>query len=1311
MMLSRLHSLHRSSGLLAACLVFLLVPSFALSQYQDDDDCTAPEDCVCPLGLIEVYGQECCTCREPGFTIPPWEVVDLPPTGGGGGGIGYSPSPGGDYLGGSAPVPGGRSNGPRDVSSTGSAGAEVEPGLGHDTVLPAPCDPHQPGSCGDWRHGFVLSEHSGEFSIDATDLVVRGLVPDMDLPIFRRYRSRGQSEGSHLVGPGWDGLYNIRLSSLMQRDASSSQRRWTHFVLESGGSDRRVYRRMTSPHYDPSADYGAGLTPIPPDYHWETGRTADQLVMLSHPSEPDGDPHDFELRFRHGSRWLFETEYHEPVDDARDVESREGVDLYLGVISARLSRVSDRNGNTLDFIHHDDGRLKEIVDSRGATTTIAYCVLPDCIPEDELPPDWESPFVEPGEPLSRYHYRVREITDPTGRTVVYDYYPPTPGDLWGVTMGYLKSVTTPPVPGFPDGRTTTYVYDESQSVFSDGSLVRRLLSDNIIEIRNHLDEVVVRNVYDEYGTLRERPDPPPPSHAPYPHFHFRYGFDRVVRQETPTRDPATGALTYHATQHSYEELVVPWYWPKDVYQGGYLTTVTPVKTSYRQGPDGRVVENDFDRYNRKLEERVYTGFVPEAERWQPTTRDTARPDPGLKLRSDDPEAFVSQWRYQEQDGLLSYTTPSGRVTEYSYGRFRDARYRLIYNLATISQGSDIVSFLYDTSDPARPTWEEEYGGRFYNFVTGVGRAVGTGGTASRWTYYEYDDRGNLEKATRPSILDDVTDFEHDVHGRLTAQVLPPNGNGHRRRDEHFYGEDTTSPTWGWLERTVVDAEGLKLTTVIDRDAKGSPSIVTDPKGQQSSYEFNALRELVSQKSPTLKHGARIETRFFHDHEGRLERLEVDNLALDGLLVPELPAFVTRYDRDPLGRVVAESQLVATDDWVTSHRVLDGSGRVIEEWTPLAVSGEEPDAVLYRQHDERGLVLQELRRQERPLEPGAFEELITRFDYDEDGRVSKQHVGWDLSTVRVTEFEFDQHGNETWRRDPMGNEHFRERDVRGNVLVSAVLGELDDQPGGEHNVLLSYARAWYDPADRVRETHEYLFDPREIDGPVTDVAAPHSLGASTEVAISGIERAPNGQVTRTWGPGCEEVLHVPDTANRIVRQEDALGNHVISWLDANGNPEVVQHGWLSSDGTISKILHLQNEHDALDRLVATTRADGSRVELGLDSLSRPLTTTETAASDDPTGRPRFERVLRDGLGRVTETRRTVRDVDEPGGALELVLQQTWDANSRLVGRVDGQGNPTSYEHDAFGQPFRVVHADQTPEVTVRDVFGQPGQFID
>ncbi len=123
----------------------------------------------------------------------------------------------------------------------------------------------------------------------------------------------------------------------------------------------------------------------------------------------------FTLTFADTGRWVFN-----PTDDP--------------AAAGKLHQIITRNGDTMTLGYDTSGRLVQVVDDLDRTNTMAYDASG----------------------------LLTNVTDFTGRSVTYQYYQGLPADKGGA--GDLKSVTSPPVTGtpngndFPDGKTMAYTY-------------------------------------------------------------------------------------------------------------------------------------------------------------------------------------------------------------------------------------------------------------------------------------------------------------------------------------------------------------------------------------------------------------------------------------------------------------------------------------------------------------------------------------------------------------------------------------------------------------------------------------------------------------------------------------------------------------------------------------------------------------------------------------------------------------------------------------------------------------------------------------
>ena len=270
----------------------------------------------------------------------------------------------------------------------------------------------------------------------------------------------------------------------------------------------------------------------------------------------------FTLTFADTGRWVFN-----PTD--------------APTAAGKLHQIITRNGNTMTLGYDSSGRLAQIVDDLGRTNTVAY--------------DTSG--------------RLASVTDFSGRTVTYQYYAGAKADNGSV--GDLKSVTSPPVIGtpngndFPTGKTTSYTY-------THGSQLDR---------ENHL----LLTVTDPKGQTASA---------------FTYGLSIA--------DP-TNYLRCVAAQEGSN--------PPFTYRWALVSAPAGSRASLKciaNDPVGNVTEDYFDTRGRCVAEREFTG---RATPGLPVTDSVNRPTG--KLRQSDPDYYETQWTWNNDSLCTAEISPGG----------------------------------------------------------------------------------------------------------------------------------------------------------------------------------------------------------------------------------------------------------------------------------------------------------------------------------------------------------------------------------------------------------------------------------------------------------------------------------------------------------------------------------------------------------------------------------------------------------------------------------------------------------------------------
>ncbi len=891
------------------------------------------------------------------------------------------------------------------------------------------------------------------------------------------------------------------------------------------------------------------------------------------------------------------------------------------------------------------GRLKSIVDANGNSLQLRYDAA------NRL-----SSVVDALGRLITIGYNgegfIESVTDFAGRSVRYAYY--LEGDADG-GAGDLKSVTSPAILGtpngndFPQGRAVTYTYS-----------------------KGHADRELNHNLLTITDGRRNDPNDPTFGHGPWltnVYGETAFGtatFDRVIRQVWGP-DPSRDTICLH-----YDPL-------------GEGTPFEPARRRVMVTDRvGNVSEfyfgrghSESQRWSDLLRERRYTGRATPGHPTTPTENRPRNP-----LRQDDPQYFETHYAYNVQGLVKRIVNPNGTEVRNTYeadiNPACEVRARGDLRVRERAPGAYI---------PAASTREEfEYAGssRGCGCTAFASRHVDGRGSSTRFTH---DARGNVTAVAHriPSI---VETFEYNAHGQLTAHVHPDNGSRHRRRDEFTYY--AAGPMRGYRESEVLDATGLRLVTTFEYTPWGDVRSVQDPRGNRTSMIVNAVGETVRITSPPVSATAPtpVVTHIWHDANGNPTRVDVENRDADGVL--RANAWLTtrrEYGRlDELVRVVEE--ISETEHAITEFGH-DANRQLTLARLPEAVAGRQPDQVIRRSFDERGLMFRETRGD------GGPDAATTQLDYDRVGNIRAVHTGLE-DGARVTRFVHDAARRLASVTDPMGNVWSYVHDRNGNVVAERLHGEMDDRPGSAANVLLSERTHVFDAMDRRASTSTRF----------VDLTTGEPLGAAgASEALAFFTYTDTSQIETVTDPGGGVTTFEYDGALRLVMTRDSLGNE--------------EH----------------REHDPVGNLVALTRVDRSTSgrpdatwtgTATYDNLDRRLTFTDPlrqtqAWRHDSAGnlatfideRGNRTHHAHDGLGRLLLTRQELRaggiGVGADVGAIET--RQTWDASGRLTGQIDGEGNVTTYIHDGLDRLLTVEHADGTIESYEHDAHGDLVRTVD
>ena len=599
----------------------------------------------------------------------------------------------------------------------------------------------------------------------------------------------------------------------------------------------------------------------------------------------------------------------------------------------------------------------------------------------------------------------------------------------------------------------------------------------------------------------------------------------------------------------------------------------------------------------------------------------------------------------------------------------------------------------------------------------------TGFTTTRLEDYEYEDIV-VADARVPGGMRTVR--------RLTAFTHPPHvvdGQPYRQRDEYrYYGNaecpdplDATNEYCsmiGFLSWIVEDVGGEGRLTNLEYDALGRVIRKIDPAGNVYTTTWNALDQVMRQETNWRLvsgfDGTPMRADTHYDLHDRPVRTDVRRLGATGgtdQLDPRA-TIITRYDI--LGRPVAllveletcsESflrDLEQSDDWETllaasserehvafTRTIYGDDGQVARIEYPEATIGRQPGNAEAREYDERGMLFRVRSA------PGKPEELVTQQDYDGNGNILRVTVGVGLTEPQVTKNVYDGFDRLRVTIDAMGNEHHRTY-IRGTLVEREwVMGQVEDVDGNAGPRCLSATRTTYDDQNRPIASAVALFD----DPPLTCDSFYDDY--PTGWAVTSQELTLRGPVISSADALDNVTEYELDTLGRTKRTTGPTGDWTEVTYDVNGVP-VVTESWQQADlGLPALGFSTSVATDSLGRIVESFDVAGHVTTTDYAEGQRVVRVTDALGFET-----RFEH---DTAGRLLATR---KDLWERGNFVrEVVTQQDYDHDGRVVSQQDDAGNATLSTYDSRGRLTDTVMPDGSRYTSVLDAFGNVTTSID
>ena len=982
--------------------------------------------------------------------------------------------------------------------------------------------------------------------------------------------------------------------------------------------------------------------------------------------------------------------------------------------AGKLSKIVDRNGNTMSLNYDGSGLLTQIVDDLERTNIVAYDLAG----------------------------RVDSVTDFSGRVVRYEY--DGNGDLAACVSPAVTG--TPTGNDFPGGKTNRYTYSSGLPDESENHLLESVTDANgqttlqYIYQHNQTDLeflhcISIQRWTNTPATLSYLPQTPTPAN--------QFAVLRCVmndpegnvtecfydaRNRCVTERDFTGRATpgvavtdvdnrpagkLRASDPDYYE--TQWTWNDDslctrvtspggnsqemVYQRAFNQNSSrsnklhdgDLRVIHEYTADGQAVDLDGDgvadtaervwrfEYDPRfgtVEDRYLLGLREYDPIKSYLVGDSVIYNSAIYVcRSGIDDWGIGDWaifngtewqKVDNTDSIISNTRQ--RVLDIE---------NVLKNLGLLTRTSGDKRFGIGDTSPASPLGRKGWDGTIKGRMAGGSALPRTEIVKKIWASFitsatdprgnvttgSYDTNGNLTRCTGPFIVGNdppKVEFAYNSQGEVTVITNAPDANGRRR-------VDTAGWQLGQLDDLVIDAGagGLNLHSTFEHDARGNVTRCVDARGNDWLYTYNALDQCVRCESPTNL-TTRCLTDFFYDAANNVQDAIMELRDDTDTKVGEQ---VVHIGHDPLHRPAYLVRSVDASHSMTNDFVYDGNDQCVQVLGGDAVSGVDPHQTMSYEYDERGLLFRAI------AAAGSSLAATNEFDYDANGNTARVNK-IDSFTIKQNVISRDGFDRPASITDPMGNETDCFYDANDNLKTVRVMGETNDVPGSAGNIRLAEARFDYDGLDRCIRAHELHFNP------------------ATQLSVGDGERtttfayAPNGQCMTVIDDLSHTTMFGYDTAGRSTSASSPDGKSVVVAVrDAFGNVTSSTQTDTPDLGGAPQVFSRTYVYDSLNRCVSTTDNVGNNENWSFDSLNR------VAQSTDARGNHSFYEY--DLLGRCTLA---VRDLDGDGVpdlAHDISSSSVWSSSSgQLLAAIDSHGNTTSYGYDSLSRCTSVTNADDT-----------------
>lgn len=451
-----------------------------------------------------------------------------------------------------------------------------------------------------------------------------------------------------------------------------------------------------------------------------------------------------------------------------------------------VTRIEDRNGNTLTFKYNGDKQLITVTDASGRNLQLTYAgnqlvkINDPSGREFQYQYDANGDMTQYTDPLGgEWAYTYSEdchdclsITDANGNAYPISYDEnyaistvgdPDAGTLFTFNYSWTNGRNTTLTDG--NGNNSIYAYDEM---------------DRVTSVTNGLGQSTIR-VWDNNYNLTSLTD-------------------------------GNG----NTSNFTYDE------------KGNQLTVVDPL---------GNTVTTTWDElYRRQISTQDANG----------NTTNLTRDAKGNLTEQTNALGNTTQFTYDEFGQLSNVTNALGHITTYEYDGFgnvtkiinglggeksftHDARGN---SLTESDENGNVTTHTYDTMNRRTKT-TNALGGEIRYQWDAVGNQISVTDARSNQTEYVYDSTNRLISIT--DALGGITNYRYDIMGNRTAET-DPNGN-------------TTNFTFDGTNRLTTKTDAAGGTTSYGLDAVGNLTSKTDANSNTIQYIYDAANRMTSKTDP------------------------------------------------------------------------------------------------------------------------------------------------------------------------------------------------------------------------------------------------------------------------------------------------------------------------------------------------------------------------------------------------------------------------------------------------------------------------------